>query len=250
MKLAFLSWVTQIRILISALIIETCALQSSFNVASYQIDNSEHQSLKEKENILPLKNPEDNSTDEVLFQEHPRLTVDLTDKANASPNNLPQIVMQNETVTAGCSQFNINEDTTINKAINANVNTTGDIQSVSMSAVVHDNDFLDVPSDIPDVFKKAIFWPRKNNSATKKRVVKVKIPSVATSLAWQEYHREKEMEKCRRQNAIEERKRKRQETAEKKRQETEEKKRQKVLQQAEKAAKKNNSLNRKNKRGK
>jgi len=86
------------------------------------------------------------------------------------------------------------------------------------------SDCLDVPSDIPDVFKKAIFWPRKNNLTTKKRATKVKIPSVATSLAWQEYHQAKEMEKYQRQIAIEERKRKRQETAQKKKQEREEKK--------------------------
>jgi len=102
---------------------------------------------------------------------------------------------------------------------------------------------LDVPSDIPDVFKRAIFWPRKNNLTTKKRAAKVKIPSVATSLAWQEYHQAKEMEKY--QIAIEERKRKRQETAQKKKQEREEKKtkrererereRERALQRAEKA---------------
>jgi hypothetical protein len=107
-----------------------------------------------------------------------------------------------------------------------------------LSTLHYFSDCLDVPSDIPDVFRKAIFWPRKYNSATKKRAVKTKIPSVATSLAWQKYHQAKEMEKCQRQIAVEERKRKRQETAEKKRQEAEEKKRQKVLQQAEKAAKK------------
>jgi len=86
------------------------------------------------------------------------------------------------------------------------------------------SDCLDVSSDIPDVFKKAIFWPRKNNLTTKKRAAKVKIPSVATSLAWQEYHQAKEMEKYQCQIAIEERKRKRQETAQKKKQEREEKK--------------------------
>jgi len=101
------------------------------------------------------------------------------------------------------------------------------------------SDCLDVPSDIPDVFKKAIFWPRKNNLTTKKRAAKVKIPSVATSLAWQEYHQAKEIEKYQRQIAIEERKRKRQETAQKKKTRKRGKKRQKekerALQRAEKA---------------
>ncbi|XP_011687067.1 PREDICTED: uncharacterized protein LOC105449508 [Wasmannia auropunctata] len=99
-------------------------------------------------------------------------------------------------------------------ASNANVNTIRNTQSVS--TIVNDEDCLDVPSDIPDVFKNTIFWPRKNNSARKKRDLKVKVPSVATSLAWQEYHRTKEMEKSQRLIAIEERKRKRQKTAEKK----------------------------------
>lgn len=116
---------------------------------------------------------------------------------------------------------------------------------------------MDVPSDIPDIFKKTIFWPRKNNPATKKRALKVKVPSVASSSAWQEYHRAKEMEKIERQIAIENRKRKRQETAEKKRQEAEKKKqeaekkkKQKTLQQAEKATKKNNRSSRRNERRK
>lgn len=99
------------------------------------------------------------------------------------------------------------------------------------------SDCLDVPPNIPDIFKKAVFWPRKNNSATKKRAAKVKIPSVATSLAWR-YYKAKEMEKSQHQIAVEERKRKRQETAEKKKQEVKEKKRQKALQQAKKASKK------------
>lgn len=102
------------------------------------------------------------------------------------------------------------------------------------------SDCLDVPSDIPDIFKKTLFWPRKNNSTTNKRAPKVKVPSVATSLAWQEYYRAKEIEKNQRQIAVEKRKRKRQETAEKKKQEAEEKKRQKALQRAEKAIQKNN----------
>lgn len=94
---------------------ETCALQSSFDVASCQVDNLVHQSLKEKENIDPQKNSEDNLTDELLFQEHLKLTVDSTVKANESTNSLPQIVMQDKTVTAKSSQSNINGNTTINK---------------------------------------------------------------------------------------------------------------------------------------
>ena len=94
--------------------LETCA-SSSFDVAFDGVNDSVHQSQIERENISPLKNPEDNSTEEVLLQEYSRLTVDSTDKENKSPNNLSQIIMQNEMVTAGSSQFNINEDTTTNK---------------------------------------------------------------------------------------------------------------------------------------
>ncbi|EZA51902.1 hypothetical protein X777_09217 [Ooceraea biroi] len=124
------------------------------------------------------------------------------------------------------------------------------MQPVSVNSIVNDNDCLDVPSDISDVFKKAIFWPHTNNSATKKRALKVKLPSVATSSAWQEYHRVKEMEKRQRQSAVEQRKRKCQETAEKKKQEAEEKKRKKALQQAETVTQKNNRSSRRNGRGK
>lgn len=112
------------------------------------------------------------------------------------------------------------------------------------------SDCLDIPSNIPNVFKKSVFWPRTNNAATKKRAVKIKVPSVATSLAWQEYHRAKEIEKSQRQIAIETRKQTRHERAEKKKQEAEEKKRQKALQQVKGAIHKNNRLSKKNKRGK
>lgn len=73
---------------------------------------------------------------------------------------------------------------------------------------------------------------------------------MATSLAWQEFHRAKEMEKNQRQIAVETRKKIRQERAEKKKQEAEEKKRQKALQQVEEAIHKNNRLSKKNKRRK
>jgi len=92
---------------------ENYVSHSSFDVTFYQVDNSV-QSLKEKENISHLENPEDNSTDKLLSEKHSTLTIDSTDKENESPNNLSQII-QNETVTIGSSQFNIGEDTTMNK---------------------------------------------------------------------------------------------------------------------------------------
>lgn len=67
-----------------------------------------------------------------------------------------------------------------------------------------------------------MFWP-KNEGKSLKRKPKEKIPAVATSAAWQEFHREKEIQKNRRQIEIAERKKKRQEVAEqKKRSRTEE----------------------------
>jgi len=83
------------------------------DVTFYQVDNSV-QSLKEKENILHLENPEDNSTDKLFSEKHFTLMIDSTDKENESPNNLSQII-QNKTVTIGSSQFNIGENTTMNK---------------------------------------------------------------------------------------------------------------------------------------
>ncbi|XP_018405554.1 PREDICTED: uncharacterized protein LOC108781930 [Cyphomyrmex costatus] len=169
--------------------------------------------MKEKENISLLKNSEDNSMNEVLFYPSLQFTDDSID---AEANNVLQIVETNEMIPTDPLQIDLNEDTMIeNEASNANVYATEATQSVLLSTI-NDNDCLDVPSDIPDVFKKTLFWPRTNNSAAKKRAVKVKVPSVATSVAWQEYHRAKETEKSQRLIAVEERKRKRQEMAEKK----------------------------------
>lgn len=60
-----------------------------------------------------------------------------------------------------------------------------------------------------------MFWP-KNEGKSSKRKPKEKIPAVATSAAWQEFHREKEIQKNRRQIEIAEKKKKRQEVAEQK----------------------------------
>lgn len=91
-----------------------------------------------------------------------------------------------------------------------------------------------------------MFWP-KNEGKSSKRKPKEKIPAVATSAAWQEFHREKEIQKNRRQIEIAEKKKKRQEVAEQKKKEAEqkkkeaeEKKRRKALEKSEKAEKKTN----------
>jgi len=95
---------------------------------------------------------------------------------------------------------------------------------------------LDVPSNIPDIFKKAMFWLRKNNSATKKRAVKVKIPSVVTSLPGKNITKQK---KWRNLNIkLQSKKEKESGKKQLKRKEAEEKKRQKALQQTEKVSKK------------
>lgn len=52
-----------------------------------------------------------------------------------------------------------------------------------------------------------MFWP-KNEGKSSKRKPKEKIPAVATSAAWQEFHREKEIQKNRRQIEIAEKKKK------------------------------------------
>ena len=73
--------------------------------------------MEGEENIPPLNNPEDKSTDE-LSQEHPSLqfTNDSIDaEANEGSNDLPQIIMENETAPAGLLQPNTDEDTIINE---------------------------------------------------------------------------------------------------------------------------------------
>lgn len=92
---------------------ETCALESSFDVSFDQLNTSMEQGMKREENISPLKN----STNESLFQEHPSLADNSIDtETNEGPNNLPHIVMQNETVPARPRQSqNTNKDTTMNK---------------------------------------------------------------------------------------------------------------------------------------
>lgn len=42
----------------------------------------------------------------------------------------------------------------------------------------------DIPDDIPNVFENVLCWPKKNNSSTKNRQPKIKIPLVATSASW------------------------------------------------------------------
>lgn len=74
---------------------------------------------------------------------------------------------------------------------------------------------LNVPSDIPDVFQKDYILAPQKQFTNEKCALKVKVLSVATSSAWQEYHRAKEMAKNERQIAVEKRKRKRQKMAEK-----------------------------------
>jgi tRNA A37 N6-isopentenylltransferase MiaA len=64
----------------------------------------------------------------------------------------------------------------------------------------------DILADIPSPFKNNLFWP-DTPKATRK--LKEKIPSVATSKDWQEYHRNKENKKLEKEQEIQERKRKR-----------------------------------------
>ncbi|KAJ3665228.1 hypothetical protein Zmor_000733 [Zophobas morio] len=66
-------------------------------------------------------------------------------------------------------------------------------------------------ADIPSPFKKALFWPQKDELKTTKRIRKLKLPSVATSDQWREYHRKKDEEKEKLIKDKDERKRKREE---------------------------------------
>lgn len=61
--------------------------------------------------------------------------------------------------------------------------------------------------DVPTPFKKTLFWP----DTPKSKPAKEKVPSVATSKQWQEYHEKKEEKKIKKQAGIEERKKKREE---------------------------------------
>ncbi|XP_071649202.1 uncharacterized protein [Temnothorax longispinosus] len=126
--------------------------------------NSVYQGIEGEENILPLKNPENNLTDESLSQEYPSLQF-ADDSIDIKPNDFAQIVVKDEIIPAEPSQLNTDEDMTMNEASNAN--TTGDMQLVSVSDIINDN----------DVYKKTTFWPHIF-------APKVEVPSVAC----EEYH--------------------------------------------------------------
>lgn len=46
---------------------------------------------------------------------------------------------------------------------------------------------LNIPDEVPAPFKKSFFWPQKTDEKTKRKS-KEKVPSVATSAAWRDYH--------------------------------------------------------------
>ncbi|XP_063907880.1 uncharacterized protein LOC135126021 [Zophobas morio] len=65
--------------------------------------------------------------------------------------------------------------------------------------------------DVPSPFKQCLFWPATPKKKDGKRKPKEKIPSVATSFQWQEYHKKKNAEKKKKEDEKLERKRKREE---------------------------------------
>lgn len=70
------------------------------------------------------------------------------------------------------------------------------------------NSIPSTSKDIPSPFKGALFWPKPITKKTVRKI-KEKIPSVATSDQWRDYHQRKELEKQRKEQEKEERKRKR-----------------------------------------
>ncbi|XP_011858663.1 PREDICTED: PERQ amino acid-rich with GYF domain-containing protein 2-like [Vollenhovia emeryi] len=83
---------------------------------------------------------------------------------------------------------------------------------------------LCMPQNVPESFKKALFWPLPTEKDDKKRRQKEKIPTVVTSREWQAYHAAKALKKIKKSNDIEERKRNRELASINKKREAEEKK--------------------------
>lgn len=66
----------------------------------------------------------------------------------------------------------------------------------------------------PSPFRTTLFWPKKVEKTKNKRL-KEKLPTVATSDDWYNYHTRKEEEKLMKQKEIEDKRRQRAETKEK-----------------------------------
>lgn len=67
---------------------------------------------------------------------------------------------------------------------------TNDVQHLSPENTIQNN----APSDITTPFKTCLFWPEKKKTE-RQRKLKEKLPSVATSTQWKEYHLKKQKEK-------------------------------------------------------
>lgn len=93
----------------------------------------------------------------------------------------------------------------------------------------------DIPPNVPEIFKEVLCWP-KQTKTPKKRSSKIKIPSVATSAMWQQYHVDKENNKHQQQTEVEERRKQRKEAAEIKKRKIEEMRAQKIIKKTEQAA--------------
>ena len=103
---------------------------------------------------------------------------------------------------------------------NININFNNHDSTLNITPGLIESDSA-VPRDIPSPFKSTLFWPKLTE---KKKKSKEKIPTVATSEEWLQYHLYKENEKTKKQQDIEERRKKREEIREKKKQERELKK--------------------------
>ncbi|CAG9828210.1 unnamed protein product [Diabrotica balteata] len=56
-----------------------------------------------------------------------------------------------------------------------------------------DKNFMD--KSIPTSFKKFLFWPTPKENIAKRKLIKDKVPAVATSCQWQQYYKKQEEKK-------------------------------------------------------
>lgn len=111
-------------------------------------------------------------------------------------------------------------------------------RAISIMALIF---FTGTRQDIPNVpspFKNTLFWPG-NSTQNKKKRLRDKIPAVATSDEWQQYHMTKEEEKVQKQKIKEDNKKKREEKRLQKIKEIEEKKEQRKLKKMKEIEEKN-----------
>ncbi|CAG9840544.1 unnamed protein product [Diabrotica balteata] len=77
-----------------------------------------------------------------------------------------------------------------------NVNDTTTLENIQQSLLQKSPEkYIPIDGKIPTPCKKALFWPDKPCCKETKKRVGEKLPSVATSTQWTQYHFKKSMEK-------------------------------------------------------